>query len=106
MSDLMKQLDKLHRMKIFKVDTNPMGVILKDSTRGPLVNFEQVKTVVGQWIADNKPKTDGVRRLVSQWFDELDKHPEMDFDDMAFLEALLQAEVERRLTLAKSETSG
>lgn len=41
--------------------------------------------------------SDASRRLVDQWFDELDAHPEIDFDDMAALERLIQAEVERRI---------
>lgn len=55
MSDLMKQLDKLNRMRVVKsaIPDSILGVTLKDSKRGPLVRFEQVKTVIGQWVADN-----------------------------------------------------
>jgi len=47
--DLLKRLDKLDRKRLV-LDQ------LKDSRRGDLVSFEQVKTVVGQWIADQRGK--------------------------------------------------
>jgi len=54
--DLMKRLDKLIRMKIVRspLPDSELDVTLKESRRGPLVNFEQVKTIIGQWVADQK----------------------------------------------------
>jgi len=54
--DLLKRLDKLIRMKIVRspLPDSELGVALKESRRGALVSFEQVKTVVGQWVADQK----------------------------------------------------
>ncbi len=37
------------------------------------------------------------KRIVDQWFSELEAHPEIEFDDTDALERLIQAEVERRM---------
>lgn len=47
MNDLLKQLDKLQRIRIH------FDGSLRESRLGDLVQFEQVKTVIGQFIADS-----------------------------------------------------
>jgi len=55
--DLLKRLDKLERYKLgsemFWVIPH---LIPTRGTKDALVRFEQVKTVVGQWIADQRWK--------------------------------------------------
>jgi len=50
--DLLKRLDKLER---FNIETESMtSEVMIPRRRGKWVRFEQVKTIIGQWIADQK----------------------------------------------------
>lgn len=88
MSDLMKQLDKLHRMRIVKsaIPDSVLGVTLRDSKRGPLVRFEQVKTVVGQWVADNfdlfaaQAEVTRLREALKPFAEAFEKHGKFIYD--------------------------
>jgi len=62
---LLKQLDKLHRMRVVNSEATGQA-ILKDSKRGALVNFEQVKTVIAQWIVDHPSELSTLTARISE----------------------------------------